>query len=96
MKWFANHTSEHTQPPLDKVIAWLHEQGVKEIGAVGYCFGGTFLVIIVSATRFVLMIFSFLGRYVFNLAFENRIKVGAVAHPSLLVIPQDLEVSLIM
>ncbi|KAL0571949.1 hypothetical protein V5O48_010021 [Marasmius crinis-equi] len=31
------------------------------------------------------------GRYVFDLAFENIIKVGATSHPSLLQIPADLE-----
>ena len=32
------------------------------------------------------------GRYVFDLAFENIIKVAVVSHPSLLKIPADLEV----
>jgi hypothetical protein len=32
-----------------------------------------------------------LGRYVFDLAFENIIKVAVVSHPSLLQIPADLE-----
>jgi len=31
------------------------------------------------------------GRYVFNLAFENIIKVAVCAHPSLLKVPDDLE-----
>ncbi|KJA16438.1 hypothetical protein HYPSUDRAFT_47350, partial [Hypholoma sublateritium FD-334 SS-4] len=31
------------------------------------------------------------GRYVFDLAFENVIKVGVVSHPSLLKTPDDLE-----
>jgi len=31
------------------------------------------------------------GKYVFNLAQENIIKVGAVSHPSLLQVPADLE-----
>jgi len=34
----------------------------------------------------------FAGRYVFDLALENIIKVAAVSHPSLLKIPDDLEV----
>ena len=32
------------------------------------------------------------GRYTFDLAFDNIIKVAAVAHPSLLRVPADLEV----
>jgi len=35
--------------------------------------------------------YCFGGRYVFNLAFENIIKVGATSHPSLLQVPADLE-----
>lgn len=34
-----------------------------------------------------------IARYVFNLAFENGIKVSVVSHPSLLKVPEDLEVS---
>jgi dienelactone hydrolase len=45
MKWLPNHLAEQTRPPLDKVIAWLKEQGVKEFGAIGYCFGGQFLIL---------------------------------------------------
>ncbi|KAJ7572089.1 dienelactone hydrolase endo-1,3,1,4-beta-D-glucanase [Mycena floridula] len=35
--------------------------------------------------------YCFGGRYVFDLAFENVIKAGVVAHPSLLQVPADLE-----
>ncbi|KAH9479732.1 Protein AIM2 [Psilocybe cubensis] len=35
--------------------------------------------------------YCFGGRYVFDLAFENIIKVGVVSHPSLLHCPADLE-----
>ncbi|KAJ7764800.1 dienelactone hydrolase endo-1,3,1,4-beta-D-glucanase [Mycena metata] len=35
--------------------------------------------------------YCFGARYVFDLAFENIISVGAVAHPSLLEVPADLE-----
>ncbi|KAF8074667.1 dienelactone hydrolase endo-1,3,1,4-beta-D-glucanase [Lyophyllum atratum] len=35
--------------------------------------------------------YCFGGRYVFDLAFENIIKVAATSHPSLLQIPADLE-----
>ena len=37
------------------------------------------------------MKFLFQGRYVFDLAFENIIKVGVASHPSLLKVPDDLE-----
>jgi hypothetical protein len=36
--------------------------------------------------------FIWLGRYTFDLAFENIIKVAVVSHPSLLKVPDDLEV----
>jgi len=42
-KWFPNHGSAQTRPPLDKVIAALKEQGVKKIAATGYCFGGRYV-----------------------------------------------------
>lgn len=32
------------------------------------------------------------GRYVFDLAFDDIISVGVVSHPSLLKVPEDLEV----
>jgi len=35
--------------------------------------------------------YCFGGRYVFDLAFENIIKVSVVSHPSLLKVPEDLE-----
>jgi len=35
--------------------------------------------------------YCFGGRYVFDLAFENIIKVAIVSHPSLLKVPEDLE-----
>ncbi|KAJ7114103.1 hypothetical protein C8R44DRAFT_796298 [Mycena epipterygia] len=89
MKWFGTkddptgHTQVQTRPIIDKVIAALKNgkfpgvDKVTSIGAVGYCFG---------------------GRYVFDLAFDsgdddkskNAISSAAVAHPSLLNIPDDL------
>jgi len=36
--------------------------------------------------------YCFGGRYVFDLAFDNVIQVAAVSHPSLLKVPEDLEV----
>ncbi len=41
MGWVAKHQADVTRPPLNKVLAWLKEQGVKEFAAIGYCFGGT-------------------------------------------------------
>ncbi|KAK7027269.1 hypothetical protein VNI00_015358 [Paramarasmius palmivorus] len=41
--WFSKHTQETTRPILDKVINSLKEQGVKEFGATGYCFGGRYV-----------------------------------------------------
>ncbi|KAF9485538.1 hypothetical protein BDN70DRAFT_916925 [Pholiota conissans] len=35
--------------------------------------------------------YCFGGRYVFDLAFENIIKVGVISHPSHLIVPDDLE-----
>jgi len=69
-KWFPNHTQDKTRPAIDKVVEALKSQGVTELAATGYCFG---------------------GRYMFDLAFENIIKVGVVSHPSLLQVPDDLE-----
>ncbi|KAF5362197.1 hypothetical protein D9756_002692 [Leucocoprinus leucothites] len=43
MKWLSNHMQEQTRPTLDKVIAGLVEQDVKEFVAVGYCFGGRYV-----------------------------------------------------
>ncbi|EGN92088.1 hypothetical protein SERLA73DRAFT_191614 [Serpula lacrymans var. lacrymans S7.3] len=42
-KWFQNHGSDKTRPPLDSVIAALKEQGVTRFGATGYCFGGRYV-----------------------------------------------------
>jgi len=68
--WFPNHTQKQTRPTLDKVLEALKSEGVTELAATGYCYG---------------------GRYVFDLAFENIIKVAVVSHPSLLKVPEDLE-----
>jgi len=42
-------------------------------------------------TQFAATGYCFGGRYVFDLAFDKAIKVAAVAHPSLLKVPEDLE-----
>ncbi|KAJ7237266.1 dienelactone hydrolase endo-1,3,1,4-beta-D-glucanase [Mycena haematopus] len=44
-----------------------------------------------GVTTFAAVGYCFGGRYVFDLAFENIIAASAVAHPSLLQIPADLE-----
>ena len=40
--------------------------------------------------------YCFGGRYVFDLAFDNAINAAVVCHPSLLKVPSDLEVVLII
>jgi len=40
--WFPNHMQAQTRPAIDKVIAGLKEQGVKEFLAIGYCFGARY------------------------------------------------------
>jgi len=44
-----------------------------------------------GVTSFAAVGYCFGGRYVFDLAFENIIKVAATAHPSMLQVPADLE-----
>jgi dienelactone hydrolase len=44
-----------------------------------------------GVTDFAAVGYCFGGRYTFDLAFENIIKVAVVAHPSLLKVPDDLE-----
>lgn len=44
-----------------------------------------------GVTKFAATGYCFGGRYVFDLAFENIITVGAASHPSLLKVPEDLE-----
>ncbi|KAI6139814.1 Alpha/Beta hydrolase protein [Pisolithus tinctorius] len=40
--WFANHGNDVTRPHIDKVVAVLREQGVKDFGSAGYCFGARY------------------------------------------------------
>jgi dienelactone hydrolase len=92
--WLQRHSEAVTRPRLDAVIAALKEKGITQFGATGYCFGGkctSRAFIFFSYIKLSLVTF-FIGKYVFNLAQENVIKVGAVAHPSLLQIPGDLEI----
>ncbi|KAF8330524.1 dienelactone hydrolase [Amanita rubescens] len=44
-----------------------------------------------GVTSFAAVGYCFGGRFVFDLAFENGITVAAVAHPSMLKVPEDLE-----
>ncbi|KAJ7810459.1 dienelactone hydrolase endo-1,3,1,4-beta-D-glucanase [Mycena olivaceomarginata] len=46
-----------------------------------------------GVTTFAAVGYCFGGRYVFDLAFDNITKASAVAHPSLLQVPADLEVT---
>ncbi|BGP20500.1 hypothetical protein JCM10213_007657 [Rhodosporidiobolus nylandii] len=70
MAWLGKHTQDYTRPVIDQTVEALKAQGVKEFAAIGYCFG---------------------GRYVVDLVFSETIKVGIVAHPSLLEVPKDIE-----
>ncbi|KAG0141719.1 hypothetical protein CROQUDRAFT_663449 [Cronartium quercuum f. sp. fusiforme G11] len=42
--WLKNHGPEQTRPALDQVIETLKKEGVTEFAAVGYCFGGKYVV----------------------------------------------------
>lgn len=86
----AKHGPEQTRPPVDKVIAALKETGVTSFGGTGYCLGGEFASIRIGINDPHPVSYS--GRYVFDLAFENIIKVSAVSHPTFLQVPTDLEV----
>ncbi|GAA5902465.1 hypothetical protein JCM6882_002760 [Rhodosporidiobolus microsporus] len=69
-EWFSRHGRDVTRPPINKVIAALKEQGVKEFAAIGYCWG---------------------ARYVVDLILDDEVKVGVVAHASLIEVPKDIE-----
>ena len=91
--WKSRHGKEQTRPPLDKVINALKDSGVTKFAAVGFCFGGTWIYILpmtAPAPGANPSIPS--ARYVFDLAFDDMLKVSIVTHPSLLVVPDDLEV----
>ncbi|KAI6102077.1 dienelactone hydrolase [Pisolithus sp. B1] len=40
--WLAKHGNDQTRPNVDKVISALKEQGVKDFGTTGYCFGARY------------------------------------------------------
>ncbi|KXN86726.1 Protein AIM2, partial [Leucoagaricus sp. SymC.cos] len=42
-QWINNQRSAQARPPLDKAIIWFKENGVKEFGATGYCFGARYV-----------------------------------------------------
>ncbi|KAK6428332.1 hypothetical protein LTR95_015527 [Oleoguttula sp. CCFEE 5521] len=37
------HLPNSVDPIVEKTLAWMKEQGVKKVGAVGYCFGGKYV-----------------------------------------------------
>jgi len=41
--WFPNHSQKETRPTLDKVVEALKSEGVTELAATGYCFGGRYV-----------------------------------------------------
>ena len=85
-----------TRPTLNKVLEALKAEGVTTFAATGYCFGGKFWFLFSltkkSKVDDVELILYDPGRYVFDLAFDNILSVAAVSHPSLLKVPEDLEV----
>ncbi|KAI0766664.1 alpha/beta-hydrolase [Trametes elegans] len=68
--WLGKHPAPHVADIVRKVLAALKAEGVKRVGALGFCFG---------------------ARPAFDLAFAGELDAVAVAHPSLLQIPADLE-----
>ncbi|KAF8592232.1 dienelactone hydrolase [Ramaria rubella] len=42
--WIQRHDELVTRPILDSVIAALKERGIREFAAIGYCFGGKYVV----------------------------------------------------
>lgn len=74
------------------MVEGLKSEGITHLAAVGYCFGGTSLISKDFIDNNNSLVHMTIGRYVFDLAFENIIKVSVVAHPSLLKAPDDLEV----
>ena len=71
------------------VIEGLKSKGIIVFGATGYCYGG---MISISYDRVVRGLSPFpLARLVFDLAFENIIRVAVITHPSLFT-PKDLDV----
>ena len=81
--WLPNHTEEKTRHTLNKVLEVLKAQGVKEFATTGYCLRFFFCGVDNNEAWPI---------DTFDLAFENLIKVGVVAYPSLINVPQDLEV----
>ncbi|KAI6010885.1 hypothetical protein F5J12DRAFT_822290, partial [Pisolithus orientalis] len=40
--WIVKHGNDQTRPNIDRVVAVLKEQGVKDFGSTGYCFGARY------------------------------------------------------
>lgn len=97
-EWLSRHGQDVTAPAVDEVIKGLREKGVTEFAAIGYCFGalarsfrparGIRLILFALRT-----LSSFPGaRCVVDLCISSPpvLSAGAVAHPSLLDVPDDL------
>lgn len=45
MGWVGTHSPERVEPVIEAAIKGLKEElGVKKVGAVGYCFGGRYVI----------------------------------------------------
>ena len=73
------------------MVEALKSEGVTEIGSDWILFRRYIQISLITWTNDITL-FIWLGRCLFDLAFENVIKVSVVSHPSLLKVPDDLEV----
>jgi dienelactone hydrolase len=48
--WIVNHGEAQTTPPLLAVIKALKARGIKQIAATGYCFGGTYRLVVFESS----------------------------------------------
>jgi dienelactone hydrolase len=42
--WIGSHSTTRVEPIIDAAIKGMQDLGVKNIGAVGYCFGGRYVI----------------------------------------------------
>lgn len=81
--WIKKHGDAEVRPPTDKTLAGLKERGITDIAAIGYCFGAHHWHAYLPSADDLLFAG---GRYVFQLAQENAVKVRspqALAQPVL-------------